>query len=306
MRFVLILAPVGLLAQTVAAEAQILLVNSNFDTDLSGWTSTAGAQWSPDDAEGSSASGSALTTVYVPPRSQCSLPTGVRQCVPAQAWAYEFSGAFRWTGGGVAGVSLGFYASTDCTGEPFPWSWGISVGPPGTPPSIPENVWTPFSGTIQRPPASRSLSVAEYAWTCPGGSISASIDTLSLRAVPPPPPTRFHTLEPCRLFDTRESDGPPLAATTDRKIQTGGRCQIPPTAKSLAINLTVTGATDAGDLRLRASDAPPPDSSTINYGPGQTRANSAIVGVAAGEFVVHSDQPVGSVHLIIDVNGYFE
>jgi len=46
----------------------------------------------------------------------------------------------------------------------------------------------------------------------------------------------------------------------------------------------------------------------INYSAGQTRANNAIVtlGGATGSLVVFSGQAAGAVHVIVDVNGYFE
>ena len=50
-----------------------------------------------------------------------------------------------------------------------------------------------------------------------------------------------------------------------------------------------------------------PGSSTLNFRAAQTRANNAIVPLgAAGAIAVVSGQPPGgSVHVIIDVNGYF-
>jgi hypothetical protein len=48
-------------------------------------------------------------------------------------------------------------------------------------------------------------------------------------------------------------------------------------------------------------------SSTINYRAGQTRANNAIVPLGLfGDINVVSGQPSGTVHFILDVNGYFE
>ena len=47
--------------------------------------------------------------------------------------------------------------------------------------------------------------------------------------------------------------------------------------------------------------------SAINYGPGQTRANNAVVPLGAGgQIAVRLDQASGSVHVILDVNGYLE
>ena len=45
----------------------------------------------------------------------------------------------------------------------------------------------------------------------------------------------------------------------------------------------------------------------VNYGPGQTRANNAVVPLGGtGQIAVRLDQVAGSVHLILDVNGYVE
>jgi hypothetical protein len=50
-----------------------------------------------------------------------------------------------------------------------------------------------------------------------------------------------------------------------------------------------------------------PATSTINYRAGQTRANNAIVPLGlSGDINVVSGQPSGTVHFILDVNGYFE
>ncbi|HEV7785152.1 MAG TPA: hypothetical protein VGQ28_07440 [Thermoanaerobaculia bacterium] len=86
---------------------------------------------------------------------------------------------------------------------------------------------------------------------------------------------------------------------------------MPATAKSVAINLTVTQPTGAGHLTLSPGDfILPPTASTINFAARTTRANNAILPLAtngAGTVVV---DPVligaGTVHLIIDVLGYFE
>jgi hypothetical protein len=47
--------------------------------------------------------------------------------------------------------------------------------------------------------------------------------------------------------------------------------------------------------------------SSINYTAAQTRANNAIVVLnGLGELAVHCAQAAGTVHFILDVNGYFE
>jgi hypothetical protein len=78
-------------------------------------------------------------------------------------------------------------------------------------------------------------------------------------------------------------------------------------ARAVAVNLTVTGATAAGDLRAYPGGTLLPAISSINYGAGQTRANNAILLLgAAGDIAVRCVQASGTVHFILDVTGYFE
>jgi hypothetical protein len=49
-----------------------------------------------------------------------------------------------------------------------------------------------------------------------------------------------------------------------------------------------------------------PLASVINYAPGKTRANNLTVNVSAsGEITIRCDQGAGTVHLILDVAGYY-
>jgi hypothetical protein len=66
-------------------------------------------------------------------------------------------------------------------------------------------------------------------------------------------------------------------------------------------------ATTAGHLRLHASGTPRPGTSAINYSPGQTRANNALVSLGTGgALIAYVAQPSGTVHVVLDVNGYFD
>jgi Calx-beta domain len=120
----------------------------------------------------------------------------------------------------------------------------------------------------------------------------------------------FFTVVPCRAVDTRAATGPlggpALAAGSTRAFTLAGSCGIPAGVKAVALNVTVTGATRGADLRLYAAGAALPAASTINFGLGQTRSNNAVIPVsAAGQITVRNDQASGSVHLIVDVAGYF-
>ena len=60
-------------------------------------------------------------------------------------------------------------------------------------------------------------------------------------------------------------------------------------------------------MTLYPAGNPVPATSTINYGPCQTRANNVIVTLGGvGDLAVRCVQTQGSVHAILDVNGYFE
>jgi hypothetical protein len=124
------------------------------------------------------------------------------------------------------------------------------------------------------------------------------------------PPTDFFTLTPCRAVDTRDPGlgGPdPLEAMTDRSFTLTGRCGVPTAAQAVSVNVAVTQPTTRGHLRIYPAGAAMPLTSVLNYGPAQTRANNAIVTLGAtGAIQVWCNQSAGTVHLIIDVNGYLE
>jgi len=139
----------------------------------------------------------------------------------------------------------------------------------------------------------------------PGGPTFTPTPT---RTPGPAGATSLHTLAPCRAIDTRGANGPALAGGSTRNFLLEGVCGIPTTAKAVSLNVTVTSATGAGDLRIFAGGTPQPLVSTINYRAGQTRANNAVAALgASGDLLVRCDQAGGTtVHMIIDVNGYFE
>ncbi|PYQ37485.1 MAG: hypothetical protein DMF54_01020 [Acidobacteria bacterium] len=147
------------------------------------------------------------------------------------------------------------------------------------------------------------LAVTDYLRTLPFPAVQPLQPSAS------PEGMAFFTLPPCRVVDTRNptgpAGGPALAAHSRRVFPIALACGVPATARAIASNLTVTGGNDFGYVVL--SPGEPPPTSTINYRPGQTRANNAMTGVnAVGSVTAGSGQISGSVHVIIDVNGYFE
>jgi hypothetical protein len=127
----------------------------------------------------------------------------------------------------------------------------------------------------------------------------------------PVSPQAFYTIPPCRVVDTRRPNGPlggpAFLPMTTRDFPISGNCGIPATARSVAFNVTVTGSTSFGDLRLYPSGEPGPTSSTVNWSTGRTRANNAILRLGmSGSITVWCVMFSGSTHVVLDVVGYFE
>ncbi len=125
------------------------------------------------------------------------------------------------------------------------------------------------------------------------------------------PGVDYYTLTPCRVVDTRGGapiGGPALPGQQTRVLAMAGKCGIPATARAISINLAVTGATAPGNVRLFPAGQAVPLVSSINYVAGQTRANNAVVKLdSSGGLSAFNGQASGTtVHLIIDVNGYFQ
>lgn len=121
----------------------------------------------------------------------------------------------------------------------------------------------------------------------------------------------FYTLEPCRLFDSRRpEDGPALNAGFATVVEITGACGIPPTARAVALNVTAVQPTSAGYLTLYPGDGLPPLASSLNFDARQVRANNAVVRLAPSGSGTLAIRPVlaggGSVHVVIDVVGFFE
>jgi hypothetical protein len=121
---------------------------------------------------------------------------------------------------------------------------------------------------------------------------------------------QFFTVTPCRVFDSRDAGqgGPnPLPATTQTPAGLLRRCGVPASAVAVSLNVTATAPSAGGHLRLFPLGDPLPVISTINYATNQTWANNAVVTVGDfGQIAVFSGQAAGFVHLILDINGYFE
>lgn len=121
----------------------------------------------------------------------------------------------------------------------------------------------------------------------------------------------FHTVTPCRLFDSRQgADGPALVSGTTRSVVVAGRCGVPATAKTVSVNFTTVAPSGSGVLQAFAADQLAPETTVLSFGAGSTRANSGIVQLAlnaSGTTALRATLANGgTVHVVLDVNGYFE
>ena len=137
---------------------------------------------------------------------------------------------------------------------------------------------------------------------------------------PIPPPSKFYPLTPCRFVDSRWDavltyGGPAFTAGETRVITVTNNasmpfpCGVPTTARAVALNVTVTQPSATGVLRLFPGGETVPVASTLSYAAGKTRANNAVVRLSPdgrGNISVKADQPAGTVHVILDVSGYFQ
>lgn len=129
----------------------------------------------------------------------------------------------------------------------------------------------------------------------------------------------FTPLTPCRIIDTRFTAAGIMLPGIGRQFQVNlsnfssqggfsGSCGIPTSLEvgAVAINVTSTGQTGNGNIRVVETGGGVPNASLLNYTPGQNLANAAVVrsATAVGNdiFILSS---FAASHVIVDLLGYF-
>jgi hypothetical protein len=243
--------------------------------------------------------------------------------IPHRNFLRDASGVWSFAESqGVTGdwiLRLGIIPPTPSTATPTPTvalTSTLSPTPTATPtPTV--ALTSTFSPTPTAPPTLTASFTPT--WTPTATPIGAATPTPKPTPTPTPTPTvvptpgiNYFTVTPCRVIDTRGTGapygGPALSGGTDRVFVLTGHCGVPSGARAVSLNVAVTQPSAAGHLRLYPAGTTLPLVSTINYSAGQTRANNAVAVLGAGGgLAVRCDQLAGStVHLIIDVNGYFQ
>jgi hypothetical protein len=131
-------------------------------------------------------------------------------------------------------------------------------------------------------------------------------------------PFQYHSLTPCRLFDTRDGTGTTAGARPNpgpHNFRVQGKCGVPAGADAVTINITVVSPSTGGDLRLFPSNVGAPLVSVLNYNALEPAlANGAILPLAqvGGDDIsmligmACGGGGCGTVHMLMDVTGYFE
>jgi hypothetical protein len=119
---------------------------------------------------------------------------------------------------------------------------------------------------------------------------------------------RFYTLDPCRILDTRDANGPlggpqPQADSTRAFPVQSSSCAVPSSAQAYSVNATVVPAPLLGFLTLFPAGVTRPLASTLNAVDGSITSNAAIV--PAGTSGQISAYVTERTHLLLDINGYF-
>jgi hypothetical protein len=199
-----------------------------------------------------------------------------------------------------AGAVTVQYATGNGTAQ-SPADYDVAAGTLTFPPNTSTR---PVPVTVKADAVREGAETFTVTLTNPGGGPAIAFATGTGRILDP---GTLFTVTPCRLADTRAAEAPALSPGPDRSFAVTGRCGVPTSARAASVNVTVTSPTHAGDLRLYAAGTALPLASVVNYAPNQTRANNALIPLGGtGRVAVRLDQAAGSVHFILDVNGYVE
>ncbi len=140
------------------------------------------------------------------------------------------------------------------------------------------------------------------------GGVTAA-GAIDVTTIAPRPPLQFIPVTPCRIMDTRNSNGPlggpfiPASATRSIPVPSSP-CGVPGNAVAYSLNFTVVPRSSTlSYLTVWPTGQPQPLVSTLNSPDASVLANAAIVpagtGGAINAFVTNDTD------LVVDVNGYF-
>lgn len=124
-------------------------------------------------------------------------------------------------------------------------------------------------------------------------------------------PGGSNPLPPCILLDThRVADGPALHSNVRKVVGVRGACGVPATAKRVSVKITVLQGTAKGNLQFFPGNVTAPASGILRFERQQTRTGSFNLPLATNGAGTIALLPFvtgnGTVHVVVEVNGYFE
>ena len=118
----------------------------------------------------------------------------------------------------------------------------------------------------------------------------------------------YAPVTPFRILDTRNTGGP-IGQGLVRALQvTGvGALPIPASATAAVLNVTEVNGSASSLLTVYPFNTPRPTASNLNFGPSTVIANLVTVtlGANAGQGWINIYNSIGSVNVVVDVEGYF-
>ena len=144
---------------------------------------------------------------------------------------------------------------------------------------------------------------AGWSGACSGTSTSCSVSMTEARSVTATfaVSDALITVNPARLFDSREGAGP-RAPRSITEVQIAGTGSVPLGATGAVLNVTAVNAGAPGFLTVFPCGTVLPEASNLNYAAGQTIPNAVFTRLGTdGRVCIYSD---AATDLIVDVNGY--
>lgn len=116
----------------------------------------------------------------------------------------------------------------------------------------------------------------------------------------------FHPLEPSRILDTRKDVGlsNPFGKNQSRVLQVTGNGGVPAGASAVVMNTTAVEGTEGSYLTVYPDGVDRPNSSNVNFSPGQIIPNLVTVGLSGnGRLRIYNN--LGKVDVLGDVVGFY-
>ena len=162
-----------------------------------------------------------------------------------------------------------------------------------------------------------TLCIRSIGWFVTGVLLATTVTVMFVNewrvdAAPGDTDATFVAITPCRLADTRPGAARvgPAATLGAAEIETfvvhgsNGECAIPTEAVAVSLNVTALGATEQSFLTFWPEGVQPLASS-LNPAPGQPPTPNAVTVDLSGAGAFNLFNSVGSVNVVIDVNGYY-